>query len=111
MTQTVTFDSKITLSGLSDTVLALQSRDYHSDFYYLTAGSTLIRNHPYLPGDGTSLSTSFNDGLTSRQLDYLSSTSGSVIVDPKHTCLVDKSKLLVYGISASSSRVFELHQL
>ena len=41
----------------SGSILALQARDYHSDFYYLTAGSPAIRNQPFLPGDGTSLST------------------------------------------------------
>ena len=95
---------------MSGNVLALQARDYHSDFFYLTDNSAAIRNQPFLTGDGTNLSRSFVNNLTPRSLNYEGSAPGSVIVTVKEMCLVDKNKLLVYGQSSGNDSVFELHQ-
>lgn len=32
-------------------------------------------------------------------------------MQPREICLVDKNKLLVYGLSVSGDRIFELHEL
>lgn len=69
-----------------------------------------MMNHPYLPGDGSSLLNSFDNTLTSRAIDYAGSSSISMINDISTVCLVSKNKLLVYGFSILNDRVFELHQ-
>lgn len=101
------FISEIPMDG---TVLALQVRDYHSDFYFLTSTSTSIRSQPYLSGDGTSLSMATDITLSPILFNY---QSASIITTTKEICLVNKNQLLVYGHSAGPTpdRVFELHQL
>jgi hypothetical protein len=94
---------------LDGEVLALQSRDYHGDFYYLTNASSQIRNHPYLSGGPTSLSNNFVDNLTPTALSYSGVTPGTAIVTTKHICLATKNKLLVHGLSSTSENIFELH--
>jgi len=50
--------------------------------------------------------------LPSRSLELIGSPApSSKITQVKDICLVDKNRLLVYGHSTKSGRVFELHQL
>ena len=96
--------------NLDGHVIALQSRDYHSDFFYLTIGSSVIRNHRYISDSVAPLDLDYVGGpIMERALDYTGVTPASMIVTPKNICLVDKNKLLVYGLSIFNDSVFELH--
>lgn len=95
-------------------VEALYTRDYYADFFFTTAGSTVIKNQPYLSGNGDNFSRSFVNNLSPISFDYTQSPTSSVISQIQHICVVAKNKILVYGTSYAAppaNRVFELHEM